>query len=138
MKLAVVYTVTGILSGIKINKISDKEVKNSLLADYLALRKIVKSVNEDKQELIDKFQSDWKDEISAVRELRSKKEPVEGHDEYLKAEAEANLILHKMDEVDAEVTIQPIKVDEFVASVSEEELAFEQVAILLDNGILEE
>ena len=137
-KIFAIKTVSGILSCLKLNRISDKEVKNNLLTDYLALRKVIKSTEEDKREFVEKFQEDWKDELLAVRKLRLEKQPVEGYDEYLKAEAEGNLILQKMDETEVEVSINPVKIDKFVASVSEEEINFEQIAVLLDNGILEE
>lgn len=133
-----IRNLVGILSCLKLNRISDKEVKNNLLTDYLALRKVVKSVEEDKREFVEKFQEDWKDELLAVRKLRLEKQPVEGYDEYLKAESEGNLILQKMDEAEVEVSINQVKIDKFVASISEEEINFEQIAVLLDNGILEE
>lgn len=138
MKYFEIKALVDILAGIKLCKISDSDVKGGILMSYLALRKIVKDVEADKQELVMKFQEDWKEERDAVVELRKKKQPVEGHDDYLKAVDETNLILQKMDETEMEVSIKPVKMDKFVASIPGEEINLEQIAILVDCGILEE
>ena len=138
MKYFEINAIVDILAGIKLCKISDSDVKGGILMNYLALRKIVKDVEADKQELVMKFQEDWQEERNAVIELRKKKQPVEGHDDYLKAVDETNLILQKMDETEMEVSIKPVKMDKFVASVPGEEINLEQIAILVDCGILEE
>lgn len=138
MKYFEIKALVDILAGIKLCKIPDSDVKGGILMNYLALRKIVKDVEADKQELVMKFQEDWKEERDAVIELRKKKQPVEGHDDYLKAVDETNLILQKMDETEMEVSIKPVKMDKFVASIPGEEINLEQIAILVDCGILEE
>ena len=138
MKYFEIKTLVDILAGIKLCKIPDSDVKGGILMNYLALRKIVKDVEADKQELAMKFQEDWEEDRNAVIELRKKKQPVEGHDDYLKAVDETNLILQKMDETEMEVSIKPVKMDKFVASIPGEEINLEQIAILVDCGILEE
>lgn len=138
MKYFEIKALVDILAGIKLCKIPDSDVKGGILMNYLALRKIVKDVEADKQELVMKFQEDWQDERNAVIELRKKKQLVEGHDDYLKAVDETNLILQKMDETEMEVSIKPVKMDKFVASIPGEEINLEQIAILVDCGILEE
>lgn len=138
MKCFEIRAIVGILSGLKLNRISDKEVKNALMVNYLAVRKVSKGIEEDKIEYIKKFQEDWKEERDAVFALQREKKPIEGHDDYLKAVDEANLVLQKMDEAEIEVSIKPVNLDKFVASVSEEEINLEQIAILVDGGILEE
>lgn len=138
MKYFEIKALVDILAGIKLCKISDSDIKSCILMNYLALRKIVKDVEADKQELAMKFQEDWKEERDAVIELRKKKQPIEGHDDYLKAVDETNLILQKMDETEMEVSIKPVNMDKFVASIPGEEINLEQIAILVDCGILEE
>ena len=59
MRTDTIATLAGILSGIKINKISDKEVKAGLLKDYLALRKVSKVAEEERNEIVSKFHEDW-------------------------------------------------------------------------------
>lgn len=140
MKLPVftIKAVVGILSGLKLNRISDKEVKNALMVNYLAVRKVSKGIEEDKMEYIKKFQEDWKEEREDIKKLQQEKKQVEGFDEYFKAVDEANLVLQKMDEAEIEASIKPVNIDKFIAAVSEEEINYEQVAILVDGGILEE
>lgn len=138
MKYFEIKALVDILAGIKLCKIPDSDVKGGILMNYLALRKIVKDVEADKQELVMKFQEDWKEERNAVIELRKKKQPIEGHDDYLKAVDETNLILEKMDETEMEASIKSVKMDKFVASIPGEEINLEQIAILVDCGILEE
>lgn len=138
MKCFEIKAIAGILSGLKLNRISDKEVKNGLLSNYLSVRKVAKGIEEDKIEYIKKFQEDWKEEREDIKKLQQEKKPVEGFDEYFKAVDEANLVLQKMDEAEIEVPIKPVNLDKFVSSVSEEEINLEQIAILVDCGILEE
>ena len=138
MKCFEIKAITGILSGLKLSRIADKEVKDGLLDNYLAVRKVMKGVEEDKVEYVKKFQEDWKEERDAIRKLQSEKKPVEGFEDYFKAAEEAEFVLRKMDETELEVSLNPVKMDKFVAAVSEEEISLEQIAILLDGGILEE
>lgn len=138
MKYFEIKALVDILAGIKLCKISDSDVKGGILMSYLSLRKIVKDFEADKQELVMKFQEDWKEERDAVFVLRREKKPIEGHDDYLKAVDETNLILQKMDETDIEVSIKPVNMDKFVASIPGEEINLEQIAILVDCGVLEE
>ena len=138
MKCFEIKTIASILSGLKMNRISDNEVKNALLANYLAVRKVSKGIEEDKIEYVKKFQEDWKEERDAIRKLQDEKKPVEGFEDYFKAADEANLVLQKMDEAEIEVAIKSVSLDKFVASVTEEEINYEQIAILVDGDILEE
>ena len=138
MKCFEIKAIASILSGLKLNRISDNEVKNALLTNYLAIRKVAKGIEEDKIEYVKKFQEDWKEERNAIRKLQDEKKPVEGFEDYFKAADEANLVLQKMDEAEIEVAIKSVSLDKFVASVSEEEINLEQIATLVDGGILEE
>ena len=91
-----------------------------------------------KMEYIKKFQEDWKEERDAIRKLQDEKKHVEGFEEYFNAVNEANLVLQKMDEAEIEVPVKPVNLDKFVSSVSEEEINLEQIATLVEGGILEE
>ena len=138
MKCFEIKAIASILSGLKLNRISDKEVKNGLLSNYLSVRKVAKGIEEDKMEYIKKFQEDWKEERDAIRKLQDEKKHVEGFEEYFNAVNEANLVLQKMDEAEIEVPVKPVNLDKFVSSVSEEEINLEQIATLVEGGILEE
>lgn len=137
MKFSVVNSVVNILSGMKLNKISDKEVKNALVLDYLNLRKELKEINSYTQEIITKFQEDWKDTIPAVRKLRLENEPIVGYDEYLASERDANETIAEYLNRETGVDIKTVSVDAFVESLGDEDVSFEQIAFLQDCGILE-
>lgn len=136
MKLVDINTTAGILSGMKLNKIEDKRAKAALLKDYLALRKLAKDAMDDKNEIISKFKEDWKDELADVQAYRDKNEPVVGHDAYLEAERDANEAIQDilLREVDVELT----KVDMTVFTGFSDDITFEQIAFLLEVGLIEE
>ncbi len=118
LKLYIINRIAGILAGVKINKMEDKAAKSALMQDYLALRKVLKSAQEDKDEIVRKFQEDWKDELAAVEAYRRKNKPVVGHLEYLEAERDANKAIS--DIFDREVELEIVKVPE--GSMSNPEL----------------
>ena len=136
MKLVDINTTAGILSGMKLNKIEDKRAKAALLKDYLALRKLAKEAMDDKNEIIGKFKEDWKDELADVQAYRDKNEPVVGHDAYLEAERDANEAIQDilLREVDIELT----KVDMTVFTGFSDDITFEQIAFLLEVGLIDE
>ena len=57
MKLANINTIAGILSGIKLNKITDKDVKNNLLKTFIEFRKAIKDAEAERLEIITKLKS---------------------------------------------------------------------------------
>lgn len=136
MTIATINMLVGILAGIKLNKILDKKVKATLLRDYLALRKVAKEADEDKNEIIKKFQDDWREELSEVEAFRREDKPVEGHKEYLDAERDANKAISEILAGEADVELTPIKMDA-VAELSED-ITLEQVAFLQEIGLIEE
>ena len=137
MTFAIVNTVANILAGIKLNKIPDKETKTILVKDYLLLKQLVKKVESTKQDIIDKFQSDWKDEISEVDALRQENKPIEGHKEYLEAEIDAIKMINDAYGEDVEVNFTPIELDKFLTAVGDEALTLETISFLKDNGVVE-
>ena len=136
MTIATINMLVGILAGIKLNKILDKKVKATLLRDYLALRKVAKDADEDKNEIIKKFQDDWREELSEVEAFRREDKPVEGHKEYLDAERDANKAISEILAGEADVELTPIKMDA-VAELSED-ITLEQVAFLQEIGLIED
>lgn len=136
MKLADLNVIVGILSGMKINRITDKRTKSALLNDYLLLRPHFKKANDDVGEIRSKFQEDWNDELDAVQAFREKGKPVVGHDEYLDAENDANKAISGVLSAEVEVDIKSVPMDDFMASCGAEELTFEQIAFLQEAGIV--
>lgn len=139
MKLSIINAAAGILGGIKLNKISDKKIKTALLKDYLMMRNTVKQAGDDQQEIVHKFQDDWADELAKVEAFRKENKPVVGHDEYLDAERDANKAIQAVFSQEVELGIVPVKMDDFMGAISrDEEITFEQIALLEECGIIEE
>lgn len=137
MKVAEINVAVGILSGIKLNRITDKRAKAVLVDDYLHLRRSAKEADAERQDLVDKFQKDWADELDAVQAFRSKGQPVVGHEAYLDAEEDANRALSDILAREVEVDIKSVPLDDFTASCAGEELTLEQLAFLQEVGIVE-
>lgn len=137
MRLSTVDAIAGILSGMKLNRIGDKSVKTALVNDYIRLRKFVKEADEERKEIVDKFQSDWMDELAAVNKFRNENKPVVGHDEYLEAERDANKAISDLFASDVKIDLAPVKMDAFLTACCGEELTFEQIAFLQENGLIE-
>lgn len=138
MKLSTINSVAGILSGIKINKIADKKVKTTLINDYLHLRRFVKDADEERKELVEKFQNDWKEELSSVDALRRENKPVVGHDKYLEAEKDTNKAISDIFDRDVETSLKAVPMEDFFAALKEDELNLEQIALLQEGGIIDE
>ena len=98
MKLSTAKVIGDILLAIKINRIPDKDAKAALTKDFLAIRKAVKVVDDDREELASKFREDWADEFGKAEKSA----------EYKKAEAEANATLFELYDKEADVEFQPI------------------------------
>ena len=123
-----------ILGGIKINRIEDKDAKAALLKDYLALRKVEKEALADKDEIIRKFQEDWKDEIPAVEKFRRENKPVIGHLDYLEAERDANKAIVDTFSQEVDIDLAPVKMD--AISAFSDDITLESIAFLAENGII--
>ena len=98
MKLSTAKVNSEILLAMKINRLSDKEVKATLTKDYLALRKVVKEVDNDREELSKKFREDWAEEL-----LKPDKS-----DAYKKALEEANAAIMALYDREADVSLDPV------------------------------
>lgn len=136
MKLArhTVIDLASILGGIKINRIEDKDAKAALLKDYLALRKVAKEAEADRDEIIRKFQDDWKDEIPAIEKYRKEGKQVIGHLDYLDAEKDANRSIVDTFSQEVDIDLATVKMD--AISAFSEDITLESIAFLADNGII--
>ena len=101
MNLATAKVVCDILVAMKINRIQDKDAKLALTKDFVAVRKAVKAVDDDRLEISDKFRSDWADELQ--NETKSVA--------YLEAENEANEAVRALYFADAEIELKKVKAD---------------------------
>jgi len=136
MTIATINAIAQLLSGVKINKIEDKDAKAALLKDYLAIRRVVKDADDAKNELIRKFQEDWADVLPAVQAFRDRSETVVGYDDYLEAEKDANKAIQDIYAGDVDIDLSPVKM-EAIMDFSED-ITLEQIAFLQECGIIEE
>ena len=137
MKLSTINALCGVIQKIDTKEISDAKVRTALYNDYFYLRRFVKQAEADRQEVVSKFQQDWKDELAAVEAFRRENKPVEGHDAYLEAEKDANKAISGIFDAEVEVNIKAVKIDAFMASYKGG-VSFEEIAFLQENGVLEE
>lgn len=133
MKLSTAKVISEILLAMKINRLSDKEVKAILTKDYLALRKVVKEVDNDREELSRKFREDWAEELSKT----------DKSDAYKKAEAEANAAIMGLYEKEADIVLDPVPSEVFFdAELWGEDNTLGQIANTVDflvaNGVAKE
>lgn len=141
LKLNIIDQIAAILSGVKINKMEDKVAKSALMQDYLALRKFLKSALEDKDEIVRKFQEDWKDELEAVKKYRLEKKPVVGHLDYLEAERDANKAISDIFDREVELEFEKIPGAQLLnPELWGENITLEQIPgsieFLKENGIV--
>ena len=136
MRVSAIDTAASILSGIKLNRIADKDVKSALLKDYLILRKVAKDAEQQKVALIDKFREDWKEELPIIKAFRDHNKPVVGHLDYLDAERDVNDAVRNIYAAEMEIDLTPVKVGNMMDF--SEDVTLEEVAFLVEAGVLEE
>lgn len=136
IKKGTVRTLSSILGGIKLNKLTDKEVKLGLIKDHLALRKLANEILDDQNAIIMKFQEDWGDEFREVSALRKDGSDITGHEDYFKAEEEANTLLAELQAAEVDVDIITVDMEQFISALTDDDITLEHVAFLADNGII--
>lgn len=98
MKLSTAKVISEILLAMKINRLSNKDAKATLTKDFLALRKVVKEADDDREELSKKFREDWAEEL--LKEDKS--------EAYKKALDEANAAIMGLYEKEVDITLEPV------------------------------
>ena len=136
MTVIIASTIVGVLSNIKLNKITDKDTKATLVKDFIKLKSIVRKAEESRQEIIDKFRTDWAEEIPVIDKLRMNKESVEEHKEFLEAEKDVFKMINDIFSEEVEVELTPVDLDKFVNAVDDEGLTLEAIAFLQENGVI--
>lgn len=138
LKNIAIHECSSILNEIKITRLQDKELKLKLVHNYLELRKTSNALMEDIQAIKTKFQEDWKNELLEVVALRRNSEQVDEkkYGDYLAAESDANDALMAINEGEADVDLEPIDTDVFVAAMGEDDITLSSIGYLADNGIL--
>ena len=125
MKVQIVNTLVKILGGVKIMKVADKGLRTDLLNDYLHLRAFTRKSEEAQREVVDKFNADWRGE--------DKNSP-----EYKKAFDALNEAVGVILSEEVEVEIKPVSVSDFMAVPETDSITLEQVAFLIEWGVLKD
>lgn len=125
MKVQIVNTLVKILGGVKIMKVADKGLRTDLLNDYLHLRGFARKAEDAQREVVDKFNSDWR-----------------GADqngiEYKAALVALNEAVGVILSEEVEVNVKPVPVSDFMAIPETDSVTLEQVAFLIEWGVLKD
>lgn len=123
---------------IPVNKVKNDKVRNTLIHDYRKLRKVSREIEQERQDLVEKFRDDFAEEMLDIQVLRESGKPVTDHDEFLRAEASMNRIIQKMfqEEVAKDLELVKVSMDDFEKAVKDGEYTFEDLSAL-DGIILE-
>ena len=124
------------LGRVAVNKIKDDVVRNVLIHDYLRLRKASREIEQERLDLVEKFQADFRDELQEIQQLRVQGLPVTGHDEFLAAEAETNRLVKELFREEVTIDLKKVPLEDFVKSVKDGEYTLEDLSAL-DGIILE-
>lgn len=133
MKLSTAKIIGDILLAIRINRISDKEIKGTLTKDYLEIRRAIKDTDFDRDELAKKFRKDWADEISKTDKSES----------FYKAKEDTENTINEMYNKEVEITLSPVPAETlFDADLWGDDVTLGQIANTVDllaaNGVVEE
>ena len=137
MIISKINNIVGILGGIGITKLPDKQVKTTILNDYLYLRKFIRDAEDESAEVSKKFREDWGEEMETVETMIVKNEPVVGHENYIEAKKDAEKILRDIMDRDVDIEIKSVQMDDFMNACKNENLTLEHIAFLQEVGILE-
>ena len=126
---------------IPVNKVKDDVVRESLIFDYRKLRKASREIEEERGDLVEKFQVDFASEREEVRALRQKGEAVSAIKRpdlaaFLKAEAELNKAVRALFHEEIDLELRLVSVEDFTKAVRDGEYTFEDIAAM-DGVVLE-
>ena len=113
------------------NCLSGMKLTAELFPIYLPMRKILRGIEQDRDELVRKFREDWGEEINAVEEMR-KTGQVEGHEEYLAAEKAGSDCIQALYDADYPVEYNRLTMDQFLSATKDSKLTNEEAAVLAE------
>lgn len=125
MKVQIVNTLVKILGRVKIMKVADKAIRNDLLNDYLHLRSFARKAEDAQLEVVDKFNSDWAGAD-------------QNGTEYKAALVALNEVVGKILSEEVDVEIKPVSVSDFMGIPETDSVTLEQVAFLIEWGVLKD
>jgi hypothetical protein len=138
MKKIDVQNAVNAFGRIPVNKVKDDVVRNTLIYDYRRLRKVSREIEEERTDLVEKFQADFAVEAEEARALRQQGKAVTGAAlaPFLKAEAELNRAVRAMFREEVELELKTVPMDDFVKAVKDGEFTFEDLSAL-DGVVLD-
>lgn len=136
MKKIDVQNAVNAFGRIAVSRVKDEKIRSTLIYDYRNLRKASRTIDQERSDLVDKFQSDFAEEVHEVAALRNAGQSVAGHMEFLVAESKMNTLMKGLFREEIDVDLQRIALDDFVRAVKDGEYTFEDLAVL-DGIILE-
>ena len=138
MKKIDVQNAVNAFGRIPVNKVKDDVVRNTLIYDYRRLRKVSREIEEERTDLVEKFQADFAVEAEEARALRQQGKAVTGAAlaPFLKAEAELNRAVRAMFREEVELELKTVPMDDFVKAVKDGDYTFEDLSAL-DGIVLE-
>jgi len=135
LKLSTIDQLAGILAGIKFTKMKDRNASLTLLKNHLLLRKVCQDARADKEEIIRKFQEDWKDELAAEEKDRLENKSMVEHFDLLTARKDANKSIQEIFSREVDISLTPVSLDVFTDASWD--VTLDQVATLRECGIIE-
>ncbi len=138
MKKIDVQNAVNAFGRIPVNKVKDDVVRNTLIYDYRRLRKVSREIEEERTDLVEKFQADFAVEAEEARALRQQGKAVTGAAlaPFLKAEAELNRAVRAMFREEVELEFKTVPMDDFVKAVKDGDYTFEDLSAL-DGVVLD-
>ena len=138
MKKIDVQNAVNAFGRIPVNKVKDDIVRNTLIYDYRRLRKVSREIEEERTDLVEKFQADFAVEAEEARALRQQGKAVTGAAlaPFLKAEAELNRDVRAMFREEVELELKTVPTDDFVKAVKDGDYTFEDLSAL-DGVVLD-
>lgn len=138
MKKIDVQNAVNAFGRIPVNKVKDDVVRNTLIYDYRRLRKVSREIEEERTDLVEKFQADFAVEAEEARALRQQGKAVTGAAlaPFLEAEAELNRAVRAMFREEVELELKTVPMDDFVKAVKDGDYTFEDLSAL-DGVVLD-
>ena len=136
MKKIDIQNAVNVLGPLDVNQIKDVSVRDTLVYDYSLLRKLSRAIEQERADLVEKFQSDFAVEAEEARALRQQGKAVTGPvlAPFLKAEAELNRSVRAMFREEVSLELLTMPVDEFVSAMKEFDYTLEDLSKL--DGIV--
>lgn len=150
MKRGQIIEAFRLISGIKMNVVSDKETRKAIISNHLQMYKLAESHDNEVKEVYKKLFEGKEEEMSKVNELRQEfnssdatqerkiaiiKELTTDYKNILELEGEFNVTIENLINEDVDVDLVPFNKEEFVDACANSNLEFTMNDIVRLEGI---